>query len=122
MKDYLDQNPDVHFVDKDTFYTCYHKIRPRLDTSILVGYLMKYNMVRDSDRIVELTSPYLKPQDKITSLLKTAEEAGPNGFMLLYMCLKESGFESPGHEAAVIELQKEGTLWDSCLPESFYLK
>ena len=69
---------------------------------------MKYNMVKDANCFVELTSAYLKPDDKMASLLKTTEEAGPNGFMLLYMCLKESESESLGHADAAAELEREG--------------
>ena len=100
--------PDLHFVDKYVFFTCFQKIRQRLDLTLLVGYLMKYHLVRDSSRMEELTSSYLKSHDKMTSLVRMAEEAGPDGFMIIYKCLKESAFESLGHQAAVEELEKEG--------------
>lgn len=107
MKDFLDENPDVYFVDRLVFFSCFTKIRPWLDLDLLATHLTKYGVVKNGDDMKALTSSYLMPQDKMNSLIKLVEEAGSDGFMLLYMCLRESS-ESIGHQDAVQELDYHG--------------
>ena len=108
MREFLQEHPDLNFIDKDTFFSCFHKIRSWLDLSVLVGYLMKYDLVKSSTDMETLTSAYLRPQDRLNSLVKMVEVAGEGGFMLLYMCLRESSEEVRGHESAVAELEHCG--------------
>lgn len=108
IKEFLMENSGVKYVDKDIFYTCYHKIQQWLDVSILVGYLMKYKIVQNSDELETLTSPHRDPQYKKISLIKYVERAGKDGFMLFYMCLKESSDKARGHGDAVAELDNCG--------------
>ena len=104
MKDFLNENPGVHFVDSRVFFSCFTKIRSWLDLDLLAAYLTKYHVVKNGDDLKALTSSYLNPQDKMNSLIKLLEEAGSDGFMFLYICLRESSHESLGHKAAVQEL------------------
>ena len=95
-------------MDHDIFFHCFTKIRPWLDLSALAIYLTKYGVVTRSDDMLALTSPYLMPQDKMNSLMQLVERAGSDGFMFLYMCLRESSTECRGHEDAVRELDHCG--------------
>ena len=95
-------------MDHDIFFHCFTKIRPWLDLSTLAIYLTKYGVVTRSDDMLALTSPYLTPQDKMNSLMQLVERAGSDGFMFLYMCLRESSTECRGHEDAVRELDHCG--------------
>ncbi len=95
-------------MDKRIFYSCYHKIKPWIDISVLVGYLMKYNIVQSVDDMEELTSSYFKRQDRLNSLLRMVEKGGNDGYMLLYICLRESCVEAVGHNDVVAELNCGG--------------
>ena len=57
-----------------------------------------------ADDMELLTSPYFEPQQRRNSLLRLVNEAGSDGFMLLYMSLRESSEANPGHKDAVNEL------------------
>ena len=104
MKDFLNQNPRVHFVDSRVFFSCFTKIRSWLDLDLLAAYLFKYGVVKNGGDFNALTSPYLTSQVKMNSLINLLEKAGTEGFMFLYMCLSESSDESLGHKDAVQEL------------------
>ena len=108
IKDFLEEHPDIKFVDREIFYACLHRIKPWLDVSVLGGYMMKYDLLKTSGNLEELTSSYFKPQDRLNSLVKIVEAGGSNGFMLFYMCLRESISEAGGHEDAVKELDHYG--------------
>ena len=108
VREFLEKNPQLKYVDKEVFYSCFHEIKPWIDLSILIGYLMKYDLVQSSDDMYILTSSFFPPQDKFNSLVKTVEAAGQGGFMLLYICLKESASETRGHEAAAVALENCG--------------
>jgi hypothetical protein len=108
VKEFLDEHPDIKFIDREIFFACFHQIKPWLNISTLVGYMMKYGLVKTSSDMEELTSSYFKPQDKINSLMRMVEANGTNGCMLLYMCLKESSTEAKGHEDAIKELNHCG--------------
>lgn len=107
VKVFLKEHPDIEYVDQRVFFACYSKIKPWLNHSVLVGYLMKYGLVQSSDDMELLTSSFYKPQDRETSLIRMAENV-VDGFMLLYMCLFESGEEHMGHVDAVSELNHCG--------------
>lgn len=108
VKDFLEENKGVHFVDHEVFFHCFVKIRPWLDLSTLANYLTKYGVVTRGDDMLALTSPHLTPQDKMTSLIQLVEKAGSDGFMFLYMCLRDSSEECRGHNDAVRELDHYG--------------
>ena len=110
MKDFLDENTELHFVDQDVFFTCFAKIRPWLDLDSIAIYLMKYGVVKNGADMEDLTSSFLKPQDRINSLIRIVEKSGSDGFMFLYMCLRETSEENRGHEDAVTELDHHGML------------
>ena len=96
-------------MDKDVFFSCKDEVMPLLDTSKLLGYLIKYDMIENTDSIT-LASPYLKSKEKEDILIKIAEEVGPKGFMLLYICLFESSLEYPVHKEAKAILGRKGKL------------
>jgi len=106
--DFLEEHPGETYVNRDTFLSCLHMIRPWMDISVLARYLMKYGVVKNSEDMEVLTSSYLKPQDRFNSLIRMVEQVGKDGFMLLYMCLKESSVETKGHGDAAAELQRYG--------------
>lgn len=95
-------------MDHKVFFSCFARIRYWLDLPTLAIYLTKYGVVKNGDDMEALTSSFLMPQDKINSLVRVVEEAGTDGFMFLYMCLRESSSESKGHEDAVKELDHHG--------------
>jgi hypothetical protein len=108
VADYLNKNSDIHFVDHAVFTLCFPMIRPWIDLSALSDYLYQYGVVKDGDDMQLLTSSYFKPQDKMNSLIQLVEEAGSDGYMLLYMSLRESSVDNPGHKDAVEELDRCG--------------
>ena len=59
-----------------------------------------YELITTEDMNV-LNSPSQEEQFKHITLLRMVEEVGPDGYMLLYMCLFESCGEASGHESAV---------------------
>lgn len=109
-------------MDRGVFYACFVTIRPWLDLPTLSLYLTKYGVVKNADDMRALTSSYFQPQDKMNSLIKVVEEAGSDGFMFLYMCLKETSETNIGHKDAVQELDHYGTIFlDEDAPKSFKL-
>lgn len=112
VRDFLEEHPDTKFIDQDVFRACFSRIKDWLDMSVLVGYMMKYGLLKTAGDMEELTSSYYKPQDRLNSLMKMAEAGGNDGFMLLYMCLRESASEAGGHKDAVKELDHYGKKMD----------
>ena len=108
VKEFIYENSGVYNITRKVFYTCYSKIQPWLDLSLLAKYLTKYGIVKNAEDMYALTSSYVYPQDRNNSLMKLVEEAGPDGFMFLYMCLRESSVEHIGHQDAVAELDHYG--------------
>jgi hypothetical protein len=108
INDFVAGNPEVPHIDHQVFKSCYPKIKPWFDLSLLASYLFKYGVVKNSSDMYVLTSSHLPPQDRNNSLVKLVEEAGPDGFMLLYMSLRDSSTESIGHQDAVQELDHHG--------------
>lgn len=109
VKEFMAENAGVHFVDQAVFFSCYSKIQAWLDPSILPKYLTKYGVVKNGDHICALSSTTLMPQARHNSLVKLVEEAGSDGFMFLYMSLRDSSIESIGHQDAAQELDHCGT-------------
>ena len=101
------QKHSCNFINRDIFYSCYYKIRPWLDISILYPYLLKYQLASSDEDRELLTSPFYL-QDKSTLILKLASKGGEYGFMLLYMCIHDSSTESLGHKDAIKELDDIG--------------
>lgn len=97
-------------MDHEVFFACFATIQPWLDLHTLTFYLTKYGVVKNSAEMAVLTSSLLMPQNKMKSLIEVVEEAGSDGFMFLYMCLKESSKDNKGHEDAVQELDRCG-MW-----------
>ncbi len=56
VKEFLQEHPEVKFVNKRMFYSCYSNIERWIDISVLVGYLVKYNIVQNSEDMEELIS------------------------------------------------------------------
>lgn len=112
IKNFMEQNPGVFYVDKEVFRLCHEEIRTWLDNSVLLPYLKKYGVVMDFEDEKELLSPYSRLQDQFTSLIDLVERQGECGFMLLYMCIHESSSESevPDHKDAVTKLDLAGKL------------
>ena len=104
MKDFLNENPGVHFVDSRVFSSCFPKIKPWLNLELLAPHLYEYGVAKNAGDMDALTSSYFKRQDKMNSLIKLLEEAGSDGFMFLYMSLKASSDESLGHQNTVREM------------------
>ena len=73
---------------------------------------MKYNLVQNSEDMEELTNSYSKGEDRLNSMLKMVERRGnDDGYMLLYICLRESCVEVRGHNDVITELDCSGK-WD----------
>ena len=87
---------------------CYATIKPWLDLSTLVSFLMKYKLAKISDT-EQLGSPIHPSETKKQYLLRLAEKGGKHGFMLLYLCIWDSIDQGHlGHEDAIKELDKCG--------------
>ena len=87
---------------------CYATIKPWLDSSTLVSFLMKYKLAKTSDTDL-LNSPFHSSETKKQHLLSLAEKGGKHGFMLLYLCIWDSIDQGLlGHEDAIKELDKCG--------------
>ena len=108
VKEFMHENAEVHYIDSEIFFACYSKIHPWLDFSLLAIHLTKYGIVKNSDDMSSLSGRFAYPQDKSISLVKLVEKAGPDGFMFLYMSLRESSVEHIGHQEAVKELDHCG--------------
>jgi len=89
-------------------FKCYIKIKQWLDLNLMSGYLMKYGVVRNSEDMELITSPYYTPQDRMTSLMKVLERAGKKGFLAFYAGLNETAENSRGHADAVKEIDCYG--------------
>ena len=103
----MQQNPQVYYVNKEVFYSCYQQIRNLLDISALLDFLKKYDMVHDSEAMHALTSPH-RLADYFSSLNNLVESQGEYGYMLLYMCIHESSVSSTWHTEAVAKLNMMG--------------
>ena len=108
VSDFMKDHPDINYVNKEVFYHCYYKIKPWLDFHILCPYLMKYQIVNDSNDIECITGRWIQPQDRMNSLIRMIERGGTNGFMVLYICIYETSKETNGHADAIKELDKIG--------------
>ena len=104
---FMDEHPEINFVDKDIFFSCKKSIMPMLNMSVLIGYMIKYDMMQNDD-LITLANPHLTSLEKENSLIKMIEEIGPKGFMLLHMCLLESSPEDPLHKEAATILGRKG--------------
>ena len=80
---------------------------PLLNFSALVGHLIRYDMIQNTD-LVMLASPYSSSHEKETSIIEMIDDVGSKGFMLLYMCLIESSQECPAHKEAATILSEKG--------------
>ena len=107
-REFLNSHPHIHYVNKEVFYFCYHKIQRLLDYNLLFPLLMSHELARNSDDAEKLTSSYHQPHDRHIALLQLAERGGEYGFMLLYMCISATCSESRGHAEAVGILDSEG--------------
>ena len=108
VRDFMKDHPDINYVNKEVFYHCYYKIKPWLDFHVLCPYLMKYQIVNDSNDIECITGRWIQPQERMNSLIRMIERGGTNGFMVLYICIYETSKETNGHADAIKELDKIG--------------
>lgn len=104
----MELNPGLSFVSREVFCHCRELIRPLLDNSALLPYLQKYDMLSDAEDVDKLTSPYYQMEDRFTSLVNLIERQGECGYMLLYMCIRESCAEAPSHADARTHLDTMG--------------
>lgn len=108
LEEFFDEHPKAKNIDQNIFFKSFPIIKPWLDLDILSDYLMKYGMIKNTEDMELITSPYFKLQDKMTSLLKMVERTGRKGYIFFYMCLQESSAKSRGHEDAVAVLDRYG--------------
>ena len=104
----LEKYPRVKFFNETVLIQCFNKIKPWLDIETLCGYLMQYGVIKDSEDIELVTSPYYKPQDRMNSLIKLMERSGRRGFIAFYIGLNESAEECRGHADAVAVINQHG--------------
>ena len=109
VRDYLLSNPDIKYVDHEVFKSSFSTIKPWLNISELVPYLMTHRLANSSDDMNTLTNQSYPLDVKLTHLFTLAQNGGRHGFMILYRCLRESMVECPlGHGDAVKEIDKCG--------------
>lgn len=104
----MERNPGAMYVGKEVFYHCREAIKPLIDNSALLPLLNQYDLCTPEDTD-ELISPF-KMQDRFTSLVSLIERQGENGFMMLYMCLRQSTKKAQSHAEAVQILNMMGEL------------
>ena len=74
---------------------------------------MKYELAKTTNDMEQLTSPYHLSEMRHQHLLRLAERGGEHGFMLLYMCIRDSIDQCPlGHGDAIRELDRCGKWWN----------
>lgn len=110
VKNFMECNPGVQYVNKEVFYSCYREIRNLLDNSILLEYLRKYDMLNGLVDEEKLVSPYCQLQDRFSSLIDIVEMQGEYGYMILYICIYKSRARSSRHEYAVSRLDRIGKI------------
>ena len=104
----LEKYPKGKYINKLIIFNCFATIKPWLDMELLSDYLSKYGIIKNSEDMELVTSPYYKPHDRMTSLLKLMERSGRSGFLAFYVGLNESAEESRGHADAVAEINRHG--------------
>ena len=85
---------------------------------------MKYGVIKNSEDMELITSPYYTPQDRMTSLMKVLERSGEKGFLAFYAGLNETAESSMGHADAVKEINchsKHNCQSQSCVFMNFIL-
>lgn len=109
------QKNDCVYVGEQTINQCWGKIRPWVNVSTLMGYLMKNGLVNGPDDMDAISSPYLTAAVRQTNLMQLlSANGGGNGHFLFYMSLCESLESNPlGHGDAVDELKRRGELSNS---------
>jgi hypothetical protein len=111
------QKNDCVYVGEQTINQCWGKIRPWVNISTLMGYLMKNGLVNNPDDMDAISSPYLTAAVRQTNLMQLlSANGGGSGHFLFYMSLCESLESNPlGHGDAVDELKRRGELSDSSI-------
>ena len=107
MREYIESNPDARYIDSSVFNLCFQDIKKWLDVRVLLGFLLKYGLANSND--VEILNSQSHFSDyKRTHLIGMAERGGLHGFMVLYVCIRESRSEALGHKDVIQQLDELG--------------
>ena len=98
------------WVNKECFEQCLPTVRPWIDINSLTGHLVQHGIVNDQDDHHQLHNYVDPPGVKVVKLLGLAEKAGPYGYYLLYMCIRDTQDDQMGHGDAARELHRYGEL------------
>ena len=91
---------------------CWHEIWRWISVSSIGPYLLKYGVAGDiTDLSSYINNSYLTSRQKADHLLKLASQCGPNGYHVLYMCIREDDENPLGHASVIDVLVRTGRVY-----------
>ena len=108
MRERWEKNGNV-YVDKEAFDECWADIQSWVSIPSLVGYGMRYGLVKGPEDNDNIVNPYFPLSQRKANLLSLASKCGEYGYFILYMCICDSISENQhGHGDVVLKLEECG--------------
>ena len=80
---------------------CWYEIWKWINVSSIGPLLLKYGVATDVTDLQYINNSYYTPRQKADYLLQLAAQGGPNGYHILYMCIRDDDENPLGHGSAV---------------------